>query len=140
MGPDFCNRASTLMIASLFPSIFRPYPQNHSAEVVIWRWQNYAINIYGVAVATAERFSMQSVGLNNHNVFSKISQFHIRDAVRGSRKNGWVARGGTSPGDFDFVILHGFCWLKSSAGVIRCLWKPGERLYGECLKLLLGRN
>ena len=66
------------------------------------------------------------------SVFSKMSQFHIRDAVHGSRKNGWAARGGASPADFDFVILHGFCWLicwlKSSAGVIGCReWKPGER-------------
>ena len=97
------------MIASSFPSFFRPYPPNHSAEVVIWRWQNYAINIHGVAAA--ETFSMQNVGLNNDHVLSKMSQFHIRDAVRGSRKNGWAAI--SSPGDFDFVVLHGFCWLKS---------------------------
>ena len=79
------------MIASSFPSFFRPYPPNHSAEVVIWRWQNYASNIHGVAAA--ETFSMQNVGLNNDHAVSKMSQFHIPDAVRGSRKNGWAAIG-----------------------------------------------
>ena len=90
MGPKACNRAPTLMIASSFPSFFASLPSKIlPAEVVIWRWQSYAINIHGVA--TAETFSMQNVGLNNGHVLSKMSQFHIRDAVRGSRKIGWVA-------------------------------------------------
>ena len=81
MGPDACNHALTPMIASIiFPSFLPPYPPNHSAEVVIWRWQNYAINIHGVAAA--ETFSMQNVGLNNDHAVSKMSQFHIRHAVR----------------------------------------------------------
>ena len=63
-------------------------------------------------MAAAETFSMQNVGLNNDHVLLKMSQFHIRHAVRGSRRNGWAARGETSPGHLDFVVLHGFCIMK----------------------------
>ena len=47
------------MVASFFP-----HPENHVAEVVIWRWQDYAIGIHVHGLAIAKTLSMQSVGEN----------------------------------------------------------------------------